>query len=120
MAREITNNGEQSFSSLSADKIYITSTSPNVGVNVKSINFSKLDEYELTQDDYINKIDPNTYAMVRGENLYNVIMAIKNLLDSHIHNINEPLIQTDDNWVKLNKLIETLRDDLLNSSIRIN
>jgi hypothetical protein len=119
-AKEIKNAGEQSFSNLSADKIYITSTSPNVGVNVKSINFNELDEYELTQEDYVKKIEPNTYATVRGENLYNLLIAIKNLLDSHVHNINEPMVKTDDNWVKLNNLIETLRNDLLNDSIRIN
>jgi hypothetical protein len=114
------NSGEQSFSNLSADRVYITSTSANVGVNVKKINFNDLNEYELTQEDYINKIDPNTYAMVRGENLYNFLVAIKNLLDSHIHNINKPLVKGDPNWVKLNELLETLRNDLLNDSIRIN
>lgn len=119
-AKEVSGSGEQSFSNLSADKIYLTSTSPNVGVNVKAVNFNDLDEYELTQEDYIAHIEPNTYAMVRGENLYNVLIAIKNLLDTHIHNINKPLVQTDDNWIKLNDLIETLRNDLLNDSIRIN
>ena len=118
--KEIKNAGEQSFSNLSADRVYITSTSPNIGVNVKKIDFSNLDEYELTQDDYVTKIEPNTYAMVRGENLYNLIMAMKNLIDSHIHNINEPLVKSDPNWVKLNELIETLRNDLLNDSLRIN
>jgi hypothetical protein len=118
--QEIKNGGEQSFSNLSADRIYLTSTSANVGVNVKKINFDELDEYELTQDDYLKKIEPNTYAMVRGENLYNFLVAVKNLLDSHIHNINEPLVKADPNWVKLNELLETLRNDLLNDSIRIN
>lgn len=119
-AKEIKGSGEQSFSNLSADKVYITSTNPNVGANVKSINFNELDEYELTQEDYVNRIEPNTYAMVRGENLYNIIMAIKNLLDSHVHNINEPMVQTDENWKKLNALIETMRNDILNDSLRIN
>ena len=58
--------------------------------------------------------------MVRGENLYNLLMTMKNLIDSHIHNINEPLVKSDPNWVKLNGLIETLRNDLLNDSVRIN
>ena len=120
VAKEEPNSGEQSFSNLSADRIYITSTDPNKGVNVKVINFNDIDEYELTQEDYVNKIEPNTYAMVRGENLYNLLMAMKNLIDSHIHNINEPPIKTDPNWVKLNGLIETLRNDLLNDSVRIN
>jgi hypothetical protein len=120
VSKEINNAGEQSFSNLSADRIYLTSTNTNNGVNVKTINFNELNDYELTQDDYINKIEPNTYATVRGENLYNILIAIKNLLDSHIHNINEPLVQSDPNWVKLNILIESLRNDLLNDSVRIN
>jgi len=120
VAQEVKSGGEQSLSNYSADRIYLTSTNPNVGVNVKKIDFDSLNEYELTQDDYINKIEPNTYGMVRGENLYNVLIAIKNLIDSHIHNINEPPVKTDPNWVKLNELIETLRNDLLNDSLRIN
>ena len=120
VAREVKKGGEQSLSNYSADRIYLTSTSPNVGVNVKKIDFEDLNEYELTQEDYIKRIGPNTYGMVRGENLYNVLISIKNLLDSHIHNINEPLVKTDPNWVKLNELIESLRNDLLNDSIRIN
>lgn len=120
ISKELNNTGEQSFSNLSADKIYITSTSPNVGPNVKSINFNELDQYELTQENYIKNIEPNTYALVRGENLYNILVSIKKLLDSHIHNINEPLVQTDPNWIELNNLMETLRNDLMNDSIRIN
>lgn len=120
VAKEVKSGGEQSFSNLSADRVYLTSTSPNVGTNVKTINFTELDPYELTQDDYMNKIEPNTYGMVRGENLYNVLIATINLIYSHIHNINEPLVKTDPNWVKLNELVETLRNDLLNDSLRIN
>lgn len=120
VAKEVKNAGEQSFSFLSADRVYLASTSPNVGPNVRSINFNELDEYELTQEDYINRIDPNTYALVRGENLYNVLMAMVNLMESHIHNINEPLVQSDPRWIELSKLISTLRDDLLNESLRIN
>jgi len=118
--KELKNRGEQSFSNLSADKVYITSTDPNIGVNVKQIDFNNLDPYELTQDDYINKIEPNTYAMVRGENLFNLLVAMKNLFDSHIHNINDVLVKSDPKWVKLNELIESMRNDLLNDSLRIN
>jgi hypothetical protein len=118
--KEIKNSGEQSFASLSADRIYLTSTTPNNGVNVKSINFNDLDEYELSQEDYMQKIDPNTYALVRGENLYNLLVAIINLLHSHVHNINDPLERGDPNWEKLNNLVQSMRGDILNDSIRIN
>jgi len=120
VAKEVKNGGEQSFSNLSADRVYLTSSNPNVGANVKTINFDDLDDYELTQDDYINKIEPNTYAMVRGDNLYKILVAMKKLFDSHVHNINKPLVQGDPNWDELNKLIETMRNDLLNDSLRIN
>lgn len=120
IAKEIPNSGEQSFSSLIADKIYLTSTTPTIGTNVKTINFSDLDEYELTQDDYVAKIEPNTYAMVRGDILYKFLMSMINLLSSHIHNINEPLVKTDKNWEVLIELANSLRNDLLNDSIRIN
>ncbi len=118
--KKIKGFGEQSFSSLSSDKIYLISTSPNVGVNVESINFNEINEYEITQENYIKTIDPNTYALVRGENLYNVLVAFKNIMDSHVHNINEPLAKGDENWIKLDDLMSTLRNDLLNDSIRIN
>lgn len=118
--KQIKGGGEQSFASLSADKLYLMSTSPNIGVNVESINFNELNEYELTQENYIKNIDPKTYATVRGENLYNVLIAFKNIMDSHVHNINDPLEKGDPNWLKLDELISTLRNDLLNDSIRIN
>ena len=120
IAQEVKGAGEQSFSNLTADKIYLTSTNPNVGTNVKTIDFSDIDEYEITQDDYISKIEPNTYASVRGENLYNLLIAIINLINSHIHNINEPLVKTDKNWEILMELTNSMRNDLLNDSIRIN
>jgi len=120
ISREAPNSGEQSFGNLIADKIFLTSTNPNVGTNIKTINFNELDEYELTQDDYVSKIEPNTYAMVRGDILYNFLISIVNLFNSHIHNINEPLVKTDKNWEILIELANSLRNDLLNDSIRIN
>lgn len=120
-SKEVKGSGEQSFSFLSSDRIYFASTSPNIGVNVKSIDFNDLDEYELTQDDYISTIEPNTYSTVRGENLYNFLVALKNVIDRHIHNINEPPVKTGESgFQELNKLMDTLKDDLLNNSIRIN
>ncbi len=120
-SQEIKGSGEQSFSFLSSDKIYLASTDPNIGKNVKSIDFNDLDEYELTQDDYVSTIEPNTYSLVRGENLYNFLVALKNVIDRHIHNINEPPVKTGESgFEELNKLMDSLKDDLLNNSIRIN
>lgn len=118
--KESLNQDEQTLSSLTSDKIYLLSTNTNTGANITSIDFDSLDKYELTQEDYLSKIEPKTFSTVRGENLYNILIAFKNLLDSHIHNINEPLAKSDPNWIILNDLILTLKDDLLNNSIRIN
>ncbi len=120
-AKEIPNSGEQSFGSIIADKVFITSTSPNIGVNIKSINFNDLNEYELTQEDYVAIIEPNTYAMVRGDILYQLLVAIKKFLDGHRHNINDPPAKDgDQNYVEYDRLMQTLEDDLLNRSLRIN
>jgi len=118
--KEVKSGGEQSFSNLSADRVYITSTSPNVGKNIRTINFTELNEYELTQEDYLSKIEPNTYALVRGNVLYNLLITLKKMYDSHIHNINDTPVKTEDNYEEFNRLMDTLRDDLLNDSLRIN
>jgi len=109
---------EQTFGSITSDKIYLVSTDTNF--TNKTIEFDKLNNYEYEQDDYLNKIEPNTYSTVRGETLYDVLTAFKDLMDSHIHNINEPLSKGDPYWIKLNNLMLTLKNDLLNNSIRIN
>ena len=118
--RPINNGVEQSFSSLSADKIYITSTSPNGTDNIKKINFDTLDKYELTQDDYLMNIDPNTYSMVRGEILLDLLKSLRSVIFSHVHQINKPPVTSDPNLIEFDKLMTTLEDELLNKSIRIN
>lgn len=111
---------EQSFSSLKSDKIYFLSTDTNN--TEKLVPFEKLDKYELTQSDYIEKIDPNTYSSVRGENLIRLLESIISVLFEHQHNVVGPFVKTDQfqSYNELLKLIETMRNDLLNGSIRIN
>lgn len=118
--RPINNGVEQSFSSLSADKVYLTSTSPNGTDNIKKINFDTLDKYELTQDDYLMNIDPNTYSMVRGEILLDLLKSLRSVIFSHVHQINKPPVTSDPNLIEFDKLMTTLEDELLNKSIRIN
>lgn len=111
---------EQTFASLRSDKIYILSTDPNK--SEKNINFENLDKYELTQNDYIEKIDPNTYSMVRGENLLRFLDKLVKVLFEHEHNVVGPFVKTEEfkNYTELLKLMETVKDDILNNSIRIN
>jgi hypothetical protein len=111
---------EQSFSSLKSDKIYFLSTDTNN--TEKIVPFEKLNKYEYNQNDYIERIDPNTYAVVRGENLIRLLEKMIAVLFEHEHNVVGPFVKTDQfqSYVDLIKLIETMKNDLLNGSIRIN
>ena len=111
--------GEQTFGTVKADQIFLLSTSPTHSTG-DDIDFGKLDKYEITQEDYIMKIWPNTYSTVRGETLYEVLVSMFNLFVTHKHDILEPLEQSDPSFQALKKKIESLEQDMLNGSIRIN
>lgn len=111
---------EQSFSTLSSDKIYLISTDANE-VGTKSVPFDKLDKYEYTQEDLLTKIEPNTYATVRGETLLKYLEALTKVLAGHAHNPTKPMVKNGyPDWDKLTELYKTLENDILNKSIRIN
>jgi hypothetical protein len=112
------NSLEQTFASLSGDKIFFLST--NTNETDKKIDFESLDKYELTQKNYLEDIEPKTYSLVRGEELVEVLKIIKDLFESHIHNINKPLAKNDPNFIKLQEKINNIENIVLNKSIRIN
>lgn len=112
------NSDEQTFASLSSDKIFLISTDTNE--TEKKINYEALNKYEYTQENYIKDIEPNTYSMVRGEELIEVLKVMRDLFESHIHNITTPLIKSDPNFIKLEEKINNLENIILNKSIRIN
>jgi hypothetical protein len=111
--------GEQTFAALKSDKMYFISTSETVKSS-KKIDFSVLNGYELTQENYLNDIEPNTYSTVRGENLVKLLKKMCDLLESHVHGWYTPLIQTDPNYIDLKSLLQSIENDILNDSIRIN
>lgn len=114
-----TGTREQTFASLVGDRLYLLSMDTNfTGV---PIDFTQLDSYEYTQEDYLNKIDPNTYALVRGDVLLEFLRAMYNVLTSHVHNINKPYARGDyDAHNIMEDLFNKLENDLLNKSIRTN
>lgn len=117
----VTNNTEQSFSSLSADKIFLISTTTNGYNSEKKVNFEKLDKYELTQEDYLENFDENTFSLVRGEVLLNLLKMFYEAFDSHIHQINKkPIIGTDPFRKKLDEAMKEIEGQLLNKSIKLN
>jgi len=119
--RTVSRNREQSFASVVADKTYFLSTDPTPTDKSEKIEFEKLNKYEYTQDDYLVNIEPKTYSSVRGENLINFLTAMYYLLLTHTHNINEPYGRSSNSeHDTLARLFETIKDDILNGSIRIN
>jgi hypothetical protein len=113
------NNIEQTFGAIKSDKIFLLSTDTNE-VD-KTINFDVLDKYELTQEDYVSKIEPNTYSTVRGENLVKYLRALYIAFENHVHNINKPYVKSGyDPHQILEELHKTLENDILNKSIKIN
>lgn len=110
---------DQTFAAVTADNIfYLSQTNP--GVDGKQIDFSSLDKYEYTQEDYLQRILPNTFSMVRGEKLIEILELITLILLNHKHGI-----LTEPKYFKsaidsLKKLIERAKQDMVNNSIRIN
>ena len=118
--KDKTGNMEQSFSALKSDKIYFLTTDP-YNATQKAINFEKLDKYELTQDNYLKDIEPNTFSTVRGETLLQFLRSMYDVLTTHIHNINDPYAKLAyDAHDNLERLYQKLEEDILNKSIRIN
>jgi hypothetical protein len=127
---ESSNDVEQTFASVTSDMLYLLSTSsPKSGnerdqetimVNQRPIDFNELNPYEYTQDDYMGLIHPNTYAMVRGENLIKILDFIYLILDGHVHNIGEKALYEEGKEKELKNLINSMRFDLINQSLRIN
>jgi hypothetical protein len=118
--KTISSNAEQSFSSLVSDKIYFLSTDANE-VGSKTVPFDKLDTYEYTQEDLLTRIEPNTYSTVRGESLLKFLNQLTIVMAGHAHNPTKPMAKEGyGDWQKLKVLYETLENDLLNKSIRIN
>lgn len=111
-------NQEQTFASLKSDRIFFLSTDTNEYERI--IDFTKIDKYEPTQVNYVQDIEPNTYATVRGEVLVDILKAMMDLFESHQHNLTDPLVKEDPNFIRLQSQINTLENDLLNKSIRIN
>jgi hypothetical protein len=116
------NSPEQTFGAVLSDKFFLLSTDLGTNESNNPVPFTDLDSYELTQQDYIKRIEPSTFATVRGENLLKLLDKMIDVIFSHRHNpaksIDGQIYYDDGNDLKL--LRKTLENDLLNKSIRIN
>lgn len=112
-------NVEQTFGTLTSDKIYFISTDTNE-VGTKSVPFKSLNKYEYTQEELLTLIEPNTYATVRGENLIKALILLYKVMRSHTHNPGKLMPSETPHLHELEEVFKTLENDLLNKSIRIN
>ena len=113
------NKGEQTFANLVADKVYFVSSSTNKGPK-KSVDFTKIDNYEYSQEDYLIEMEPCTYSTVRGEVLIKILAKMYEFMVGHVHNWAEPGHMDTERMSILKGLIESMKQDLVNDSIRIN
>jgi hypothetical protein len=112
-------SSEQTFSAIKSDRIYFISTDTNK-IEGKSINFNNLNKYELTQEDYIDEIEPNTHPTVRGDVLYDFLTILYNTFLGHRHNLDDPYEKSFPLHNVLEKKFATLKNDMLNNSVKIN
>jgi len=110
---------EQTFASVLSDYICLLSSDVNKGENTL-INFKNLDPYEYTQEDYLSRILPNTYSIVRGETLIKLLSLMYEYMIGHVHNINKPGIYIYEKEKELSEMINSMKNILINQSIRIN
>jgi hypothetical protein len=111
---------ENSISSLRSDIVYLLSTSVDKINN--SIPFDKINNYEITQQEYGELIHPHTYSMVRGESLLKLLKSIISVLYTHQHNVVGAMVKREEHseYKELERLIQTIESDILNKMIRIN
>jgi len=112
-----TQQTQQGIISAGAEKIYLFS------YNSSDINGQiKLDtNYGISQEKFASDLEKQTNSLVRGEKLIELLKAIVNQVNNHVHDypgnppVNYPLPKTD-----LTKLVDNAERDMLNKNIRIN
>jgi hypothetical protein len=110
---------DQTFAAVTSDFIFNLSTQ-EPGVDGKKINFTALDKYEFTQEDYVMNILPNTFSTVRGEKLIDLLELMTAMLLNHTHGIATPPNYWEASKIRIEKLINSARIEMLNRSVRIN
>ena len=105
-----------------SDKFYLLSTDLGSNESNNPVPFFDLNQYELSQEDYIKRIESATFSTVRGENLLRLLNKMIDVIFTHRHNplwsIDGQFMYTEGNELK--ELVKTIENDLLNKSIRIN
>lgn len=80
--------------------------------------------YGITQEQFVERIKPNTSSMVRGEELIELMNKIINFLEGHVHPFPGykpiPITESKVSITEIQTLINNAQNTILNQNIRIN
>ncbi|NDB81045.1 hypothetical protein EB155_14390, partial [archaeon] len=103
-----------------SDTNYFLAYGNNIPTEDKGIDFSKVSNYEISQTEINENIDSNTYSMVRGEKLHELLDTIYLFLVSHVHNPAEPAVVLPSVKQDLEQKFQDFKQNILSQKIRIN
>jgi hypothetical protein len=103
-----------------SDKNFFISYGNNIPTDSVGIDFSKISNYHISQDEIVSNIEPNTYALVRGEKLQELLDVIYLYLISHVHNPAEPPVVKPSVKKELEEKFQDFKQNILSQKIRIN
>jgi hypothetical protein len=108
------------IATLLADVVYRVAFEANVPNDSDKINFAKLNNYELTQEEILEEIFPKSYSEVRGEPLLYLLELMIKWMVTHVHNPAEPGIGPEGLKEELIKELQSAKDKIINQKLRIN
>jgi len=92
----------------------------NVASNGVPIDFNKVSNKEITAEQIGRLLEDNTYSMVRGEKLYELIFSMYQFLISHVHNPATPGVSTPEIRRNMDQKMVNFISDILSTKNRIN
>jgi hypothetical protein len=113
-------NKPTTIGSMISDMIYLLSYEANVPNDADKINFAKLNNYELTQEEILEEILPKTFSGVRGEPLLYLLELMVKWMITHIHNPAEVGIGPEGLKDEMLKELQSAKDKIINQKLRIN
>lgn len=84
------------------------------------IDFNTISNKEIDAEQIGKMLDDNTYSMVRGEKLYELIFSMYQFLISHVHNPAAPGVSTPEIRRNMDQKMVNFISDILSTKNRIN
>jgi hypothetical protein len=105
---------------LITDTNYFISYDNNIPVDERGIDFSKVSNYEIDENQLSEVIEPHTYALVRGEKLQELLDTIYLFMVTHVHNPAEPAVVNPAVKDDLERKFRDFKQNILSKNNRIN